>query len=83
MLTDTHPDAEAVQFELLRRMTTAQKFELACALTDMAVDQSRRAIERLNPGMSQREVDFKFIELSYGADLEEKFRLYLKEREDG
>ena len=82
MLTDTHPDAEAVQFELLRRMTTAQKFELTCALTDMAIDQTRRAIERRHPGISQREVDLKFIELSYGADLAEKVRLYLKERGD-
>lgn len=83
MLTDTHPDAEAVQFELLRLMTTAQKFELACLLTDMAIDQSRRAIERLNPGISQREVDFKFIELNYGTDLAQKVRHYQKERGDG
>lgn len=83
MLTDTHPDAEAVQFELLRRMTTAQKFEVTCALTDMAIDQSRRAIERAHPGITRREVDLKFIELSYGADLAEKVRLYLKERGDG
>ena len=81
MLTDTHPDA--VQCELLRRMATVQKFELTCALTDMAIDQTRRAIERRHPGISQREVDLKFIELSYGADLAEKVPLYLKDRGDG
>ena len=83
MLSDTQPEAEAVQFELLRRMTTAQKFELTCALTDMAIDQSRRAIERRFPDLSPSEVDLKFIELHYGADLAERVSRYRKERGDG
>ena len=83
MLTDTHPDAEAVQFELLRRMTSAQKFETACALTEMVIDQARRAIERRFPNASSREVDLKFIALHYGADLADNVRVYLKERGDG
>lgn len=80
MLTDTHPDAEAVQFELLRRMTSAQKFEIASALTDTGVEQARRAIQRRFPEATSREIDLKFIAMHYGSDLADGFRDYLKER---
>ena len=51
MLTDTQPDAEAVQFELLRRMTSAQKFEKR--VPSQTRGSSRHA-EQFNDGSPKR-----------------------------
>ena len=69
MLTDTHPDAEAVQFELLRRMIPSQKLDLMCKLTAAVVALSRQGIRDRHPTFSEREVDLIFIEMNYGTEL--------------
>jgi hypothetical protein len=80
MLSDTHPDAEKVQIELLRKATFAQRWAKMASLTAFTVNLSRRAIAEANPGLSQRELDLKFVELSYGRDLAERLRAYLDGR---
>jgi len=80
MLSDTHPDAERVQIELARRSAPAEKVAQVCALSEMAVRLSRRAIARANPGLSQQEVDWKWVELNYGRELAEALRRYSGDR---
>ncbi|MBC8114735.1 MAG: hypothetical protein H7062_10185 [Candidatus Saccharimonas sp.] len=82
MIAVLYPDPALYPFEVLKRMTSAGKFALCCSLTDTAIDQCRREIEHSHPGITPREVDLKFIEMNYGADLAKKVRLYLKERGD-
>ena len=48
-LSDTGRDAEAVQIELLRNSTTAQRFSLLCSLTKTAFFHAKRAIARAIP----------------------------------
>ena len=77
MLTDTHPDAEKVQIELLRKKTVSERFALVRSLTAFTIDLSRRAIARANPDLSPDELRIKYIELFYGKDLAQRVRDYL------
>jgi len=80
MLTDTHPQAEKVQIELLRKATVAERFAKMRSLTAMAINLSRRAIARANPGLGPQELSLKFIELHYGKELCQRVRRYLDEQ---
>ena len=80
MLSDTHPEAEKVQIELLRKATFAERFAKMRSLTAMTISLSRRAIARANPQFSPEQVGLKFIELHYGKDLAEQVRKYLENR---
>jgi len=77
MFSDTSPEAEKVQIELLREATNAQRLALALSMTDLAIRLARRAIARANPGLTRRELDLKFVEIHYGNDLAERVREYL------
>ncbi len=80
-LSDTHPEAEAVQIRLLREATVSRRFDLLCSLTRTAIYHAKRAIERANPGITPRERDLKYIELNYGSELAIEVRRYLEQRE--
>src|SRR5689334_4174030 len=77
---DTHPDAERVQIELLRRMTVGQRAELMRSLTHTTIQLARRAIRRAHPEASEEEVGLIFIEIHYGKDLADRVRAYLEKR---
>ncbi|MGD0654849.1 MAG: hypothetical protein ABSA16_10930 [Thermoguttaceae bacterium] len=77
MLTDTHPEAERVQIELLRKKTVSERFALVRSLTAFTIDLSRRAIARANPDLSPDELRIKYIELVYGKELSQRVRDYL------
>ena len=74
ILTDTHPDAEAVQIELLRQASVAQRLNMMRSLTRVAVAASRRACEKTHPEMTREEIDVLFVELNYGRDLADRVR---------
>ena len=75
--SDTHPDAEQVQLRLLREATVARRVGLLRSLTQLAVSNSKRAIQRANPKLSQCEQDVLFVELNYGKDLADRVRARL------
>jgi hypothetical protein len=80
MLSDTHPDAERVQIELLRQTTGPQKIAQLRSLTSLVIGLSRRAIARANPRLDQREVNMLWIEYTYGKDLAARFRDYQRKQ---
>jgi hypothetical protein len=80
MLSDTAPEAEKIQIELLRKASVAERFACTCSLTAAAISLSRRAIARANPHLSAREVDLKFVELHYGKQLATRLRRYVNRR---
>ncbi len=69
MLTDTHPEAEAVRQELLRRMSAAEKFSLVRALTATAVSLCKQGIRERHRDWDDRAVDVYFVEMNYGREL--------------
>lgn len=80
MLSDTHPEVEKVQIELIRKMSVAERIARMRSLTTMVISLSRRAIARANPQLSQQEVDLMWVELNYGEKIADQLRNYLKDK---
>ena len=78
MFTDTHPDAEAVQQELLRRASFAEKFSLVRSLTATVVSLCKQGIRDRHPEFNERAVDVYFVEMNYGRELAEGLRRRLE-----
>ena len=77
MLSDTHPDAERVQIELLRRKTPAERLAMARRLSELVVRMSREAIARGHPDWTPRQVNLAWMEISYGRELADEVREHL------
>ena len=58
---DTTPDAQRKQFELMRRLSPAQKLSLAFALTDTMRDLIRADLHRRFPNADETELRRRFI----------------------
>ncbi len=80
ILSDTHPETERVQIELLRQMTGAQRVAQMRSQTAFAVGLSRQAIARANPQVNEREVNLLWVEYTYGKDIAKRLRDYLETR---
>lgn len=78
MLSDTHPDAERVQIELLRQKTPMQRLGMALDLTDSLLRSSRQTIASRNPHLNAHELTVKCVELYYGKQLAAQLRDYLR-----
>ncbi len=80
MFSDTPPEIDKMQLELLRKQTHTERCAKMLSLTKMTFRLSYRAIERANPGLSPQEIQLKFFELHYGKDLAERVRKDLENR---
>jgi hypothetical protein len=79
-LTDTHPEAERAQVEILRRASPARRLQLTLELTNRVYRNAIQAIRRAHPGFTDDEVKLFFIELNYGADLASRVKENLNKR---
>ena len=79
---DTHPKAEKVLIDLLRKKTVAQKFAMMRSLSETAIYLSKRAIARANPGLDDDHVNLIFIELQCGRELAERWKKYIEQKSD-
>lgn len=78
--TDTHPKAEAVQIELLRKASPSKRFALMRRLSEQTISLAKRAIRRANPDASEQELNLIFVEIHYGRELAQRLRAYLEGR---
>jgi hypothetical protein len=74
MISDTHPEAQRVQIELIRKASVAERWAQMAALTSFTINLSKSAIAKANPELNQSELALKFVELSYGKELADKLR---------
>jgi hypothetical protein len=74
---DTDPEAERVQFELLRRAGPGRRAAMAASLTQTVLELSRNAIRRALPGASEEDVRLRFVDLNYGRELAAEVRRHL------
>lgn len=81
--TDTSPEAEEVQLELIRRMSPAERALKALRLTTRLVRECKAAIARNQPELTTREIGIAFIELNYGKELAAAVANYQVERANG
>ncbi len=75
---DTAPQAEKVQIELIRESSISKRLSKVWSLSQTTRYLSRRAIQRANPFLSEREVDLAFVANHYGQNLAECLRLYME-----
>lgn len=75
--TDTHPEAERVQIDLLRKASPARRLSVVRSLSRTIIELSRRAIRRRMPEASETELALAFVELHYGGELARRLELYL------
>jgi hypothetical protein len=73
---DTAPEAEKVQIELIRQSSVSKRIATVRSLSLTTMYLSRRAIQRANPSLSEREVDLAFVAYHYGEDLAERLASY-------
>jgi len=78
---DTGLDAERVQVALLRTASVARRLHLALSLSATVIGAARRALARAQPDASARDLDVRFVELHYGADLAANLRADLDRRD--
>lgn len=81
MLTDTHPEAEAVLISLWQKKTPAERFARLCELSAMTRENAKRAIQQANPEATESERTVRFIELHYGCELAREVREHLRGRQ--
>ena len=78
---DTAPRAEKVQIELIRESSVSKRVSRVRSLSQTTMYLSRRAIQRTNSSLSEREVDLAFVANHYGQDLAERLRLYMEHKQ--
>ena len=81
--TDTSPDAEEVQLDLIRRMPPQERALNTLRMTTRLIRECKAAIKRNNPALTQREIGIAFIELNYGKELAEAVDHYQLDRANG
>jgi len=79
-LSDTDPEAERVQLELLRAASPSRRLRLTLSLSRTAMSLARGGLARGLPGASPEEVGLRFVALSYGRELGEEVRAALAAR---
>ncbi len=78
---DTAPQAEKVQLGLIRQASVSRRVSIARSLSQTTMYLSRRAIQRTNPFLSERQVDLAFVANHYGEKLAEYLRLYMEHKQ--
>lgn len=78
--TDKSVEAEAIQLELLRRMSPADRITKMCNLSASLRRMAFDAIRRIHPELNEAEVRLQFIESTYGKELAGKVRNHLQQR---
>lgn len=78
---DTSSGAEKVQIELIRESSVSMRISKVRSLSQTTMYLSRRAIQRSNPFLSEREVDLAFVANHYGENLAECLRLYMEHKQ--
>ncbi len=78
--TDTDPETERVQLELLRRAGPDRRLALAFSLSQSVIEMSRSALRRLHPQASDEELGLLWVRQNYGAELADGLRADLERR---
>ena len=79
-ISDTDPEAERVQLELLRGATVGRRLRLALSLSSSVVALSRDGLARRTPSAGSEEVGLRFVELHYGQEIAAEVRRHLLAR---
>ena len=79
--SDTSPEVERVQIEMLRKAGKSRRLQLGLQLSGEALEMAQRAIRRAHPELSELEAKLLFVEVTYGKDLADRVRSHLAKRQ--
>jgi len=79
-ITDTSPAIERVQIELLRKVDTSRRAQLARSLSANVISLSRAALAERMPGAGEQEILLRWAELNYGSEIAARVRAHLGAR---
>ncbi|GAK59215.1 hypothetical protein U27_06192 [Candidatus Vecturithrix granuli] len=74
---DTHPKAEEVQLNLLRKAGPIKRAWLMRSLSQTVLRLSRRTLREMNPDLSEQALNVLFVRYCYGDDLADRLQIYL------
>ena len=77
LLSDTDEKIEKIQIALIRKLNISERISRLRSLSQTVIGLSRRAIRRANPGLSEKELNYKFVAYHYGDEIAERFKKYL------
>lgn len=80
-MNDTHPEAERIWIDLLRRAGPEKRLAMAIELTDRVVRTAQAAVARAHPHLSPLEQKLLLAEVGYGRELADRVREYVRQRE--
>jgi len=73
--SDTDPEAERVQLEMLRAAKPGRRAQMAIDLSALVIVLARRGLRTtLAPGASEQDAALRFVELHYGRELADGVR---------
>jgi hypothetical protein len=79
--SDTDPETERVQLELLRNAGPARRGRMALELSALVITLARRGLRStLPPGATEQDAALRFVELYYSPELAVAVRRRLTER---
>jgi hypothetical protein len=78
--TDTSPEAERIQIELIRKAPITKRFALIEAWSGFLIEANKQGIRKNHPNSSEEEIALIFIANNYGQDLADKVRANLARR---
>jgi hypothetical protein len=81
--TDTSPEAEDLQLDLIRRISPSERAVKSLRMTTRLIRECKAAIARNNPRLTQREIGIAFIELNYGKELASAVERYQNDQANG
>lgn len=77
---DTHPEAERILIELIRRAPLSKRFRLVQSLTQSTLWSSRKAWRESHPEASEQEAAVHLVSCCYGATLARRVQEALERR---
>ncbi|MHB1036114.1 MAG: hypothetical protein ACYC35_15835 [Pirellulales bacterium] len=78
--SDTTPEAERVQLDLIRRMPIARRVASMRSLSRTVAGLARRGIALAHPKWTPTDLGLLFVEVHYGAELARRLRGHLRSR---
>ena len=66
MVSDTSPEAGAIQIDIFRRMTPGRRIELVLEMSDSMRDVSLSGLRHRHPELNEQELHRELLRLMYG-----------------
>jgi hypothetical protein len=79
--TDTSPEAERIQIELIRQAPITKRVALMEAWSQFLIEANKQGIRQRHPYSSEEEINLIFVANNYGQTLADNLRAYLARRE--